>query len=77
MLHEGRLRALLRGEGEYTRPLDADLPQEVAQLLKGRVILVGQARNEAGPQHQTGNLLPQFFQQGQQVRLSVPAVHGL
>ena len=77
MLHEGRLRAVLRGEGEHARPLDLHFPQKIAQLLKGRIVLIGQAGNQAGAKHQSGNLLPQLFQQGQQVCLGVPAVHGL
>ena len=75
--HFGCRGPLLRGIGEGAGPLDFLLLQEATQLLKGSLVLIGQSRDEAGPQHQTGNLLPQLFQQGQQVRLGVPAVHGL
>ena len=77
MVHERRFRAILREEGEHSCPLNFHFPQEITQFLKGRIVLIRQAGNKAGPQHQARNLFPQFFQQGQQVRLGIPAIHSL
>ena len=77
MLHLGGLGAVLGGEGEDPRPLDADLPQKVAELRQFLLPLAGKAGDEAGAEDQARDALPELSEEGQQLRLGVPAVHGL
>ena len=77
MVHLGRPGALLRGEGEHPGPFNLCLPEKDTQLFQLRLALAGQAGDEAGPQHQAGDAGPELCQQVQQLRLGIPAVHGL
>ena len=53
--HFGCRGPLLRGIREGAGPLDFLLLQEVAQLLKGGLVLIGQARDDGGAQDQSGD----------------------
>ena len=68
-------RSLLGRIGEHAGPLDLFGAQEGAQLFKGSLVLIGQTRDDAGAQHQTGNTRPELGEQFREVRLVAPAVH--
>lgn len=75
--HFRRWGPLLRGVGKGPHPLELLLPQEVAQLLKGGLVLVGQAGDEAGAQHHAGDTAAQASKQGLQPGFGLPPAHGL
>ena len=70
------MRPLLRGELEDPRPLNTRRPEKIAQLLELGLTLAGQAADQRGAQHQTGEPRTQLIQQGHNLRLAATAVHG-
>ena len=77
MVHLRRPGSLLWREGEHPGPLNLLLPEERAQLLEFRLSLAGESGNEAGPQDQAGDSLPEGAEQPPDGFLGIPAVHGL
>ena len=73
VLHNGRVRPLLRGELEDPRPLNTRRPEKIAQLLELGLTLAGQAADQRGAQHQTGEPRTQLIQQGHNLRLAATA----
>ena len=77
IVHGGGQGALLRGELEHPRPLELLRPQELAQLLKLRLALAGQAADQGGADHHVGDGGTELGEQRLDLRPGAAAAHGL